>query len=117
MYQKIWNDLDPKAYGHYTLQAEQIHGRPYFKKIQLYYDSDPDSEDEDTNYHKDVDKGDFYRFKDLAIWSDGHEKWFIGEPSFLKKYRELPYSCHYNLKTPYRHSNTAVQCTEYSFFS
>ena len=99
--QKDWHELDPKVYGHYALQAEKINGRSYFKKIQLYYDSDPDSEDEGPYCGSDEYLNDYYRFKDLAIWSDGHEKWFIGEDQFKKENfgpaLELPYSRHYNL--------------------
>ena len=93
--QKDWHESDPGVYGHYALQAKKINGRSYFKKIQLYYDSDPDSEDEGP--FRDSDGN----LKDLAIWSDGHEKWFIGQDQFKKENfgpaLELPYSRHYNL--------------------
>ena len=62
--------------GHYALQAEKINGQSYFKKVGLYYNSDPDSEEDDKNATK---------LNDLAIWSDGHNKWFIGDDHLKKE--------------------------------
>ena len=84
--------------GHYALQAEKVNGQSYFKKVQLYNDSDYDSEDEGPYRDSDGFPNKFYHNqqkykyakkakakKDLAIWSDGHHKWFIGEDHLKKE--------------------------------